>query len=563
MNYLNEVALLNQYAYQYYTLDAPEISDDEYDQRYRALQEYELAHPDEVVSYSPTQRVGDRLLAGFNKEVHGLPMLSLENAFSDDDLTKFFKKITSIKTEHTTPLEFCCEPKLDGLAVSLMYRDGVLVKALTRGDGVTGEDVTHNVKTIRNIPLQLLNYEGKGDITVRGEVVFPRDKFTEYNATATQPFANPRNAAAGSLRQLDPNVTRARALMFIGYGLYGVDNPSQFERLMLLKDYGFYIPEHVMVTSSIDEVIHYRDELGKSRESLNYDTDGMVIKVDDIALHEQIGYTAKHPKWAIAYKYPAPEVTTRLNNVVFQVGRTGKLTPVAQVSPVKVGGITVSNVTLYDQDEIHRLGLQIGDTVTIKRAGEVIPKIVARQPNSDSTEILIPTQCPACETPLSEETICLNDNCQEKVKASIRHYVSRDAMDIDGIGDKLISTLVDKGIVKRYADLYNLEDSVLSTVLGMSEKMISKLQSSIEKSKQTTLARFLYALGIPGVGLSKAQVLADGLKSIDVFKHVDVKLIMEKCDVSETISQAVVDYWAVPFNVVWVEMVQAEGVTFN
>lgn len=561
MNYLNEVSLLNQYAYKYYTLDDPEISDAEYDQRYQALLAYEESHPDEVVPYSPTQRIGDKLLAGFSKETHGQPMLSLENAFSDDDLAKFFKKIADIKTDHTTPLDFCCEPKLDGLAVSLIYQGGVLVKALTRGDGVTGEDVTHNVKTIRNIPLQLLNYDG--DIVVRGEVVFPRDKFNEYNATSTQPFANPRNAAAGTLRQLDPKVTRARALMFIGYGLYGVDNPSQFERLMLLKEYGFYIPEHVMVTSSINDVIRYRDDLGKYRESLNYDTDGMVIKVDDISLHEQIGHTAKHPKWAIAYKYPAPEVTTRLNNVVFQVGRTGKLTPVAQVSPVKVGGVTVSNVTLYDQEEIHRLGLQIGDTVVIKRAGEVIPKIMSRQPNPDSTEILIPTHCPACETVLSEELTCLNDSCQEKVKAAIKHHVSRDAMNIDGIGDKLISALVDKGIVKRYADLYILDASVLSTVLGMSDKVIIKLLSNIEKAKQTTLARFLYSLGIPGVGLSKAHALADGLKSIDVFKYADVKLIMEKCDVSETIAQAVVDYWVVPFNVVWIEMVQAEGITFN
>lgn len=563
LSYQELVAQLNHYAYQYYTLDNPEISDSEYDKLYRELQAYELVHPEEVVPYSPTQRIGDKLLAGFTTEKHARPMLSLENAFSEEEVTKFYTGLDQYS--------YCCEPKLDGLAVSLIYKDGILVKALTRGDGVEGEDVTHNVKTIRNIPLQLRG-ENLSDIEVRGEVVYPRDKFNAYNSKASQPFANPRNAAAGSLRQLDPKVTRTRELMFIGYALYGVEISSQYDRLLYLKDLGFYVSDYITKASSLADIQQYILDLSTVREKLNYDIDGAVIKVDDISLYDQIGYTTKTPKWAIAYKYPAQEVYTHLRDVSFQVGRTGVITPVAHVDPVFVGGVTVTNVTLHNADEIARLGIRIGDKVSIRRAGEVIPQITSVIEVEDRPSIRyqvgFPKGCPVCHSPLVkvEKEVayrCSNNGCPAQLKGLLKHFVSRPAMDIEGLGEKWIDQLVENKLVQRYADLYSLTKEQLLTLDRMGNKVADKLLANIQKSKQTTLAKFLYALGIRDVGQSTARDIANHFNDIDRIMKASQEDFTQIEGIGDKVASSLVEYWRDNHNQFWVHYLMTEGLDWG
>ena len=569
---------LRKYEYHYHVLDNPLVPDAEYDRLMNELKNLEWQHPEWITPDSPTQRVGAKPLEGFAQITHELPMLSLDNAFSDEELDGFLRRIENLIAQDPEKMTFCCEPKLDGLAVSILYENGSLVQAATRGDGTTGEDITANIRTIRNIPLKLNLETPPARLEVRGEVFMPQKGFNILNERALEKgektFANPRNAAAGSLRQLDPKVTRQRPLELNAYsiGIYESDDelPStHYDRLQWLKSIGIPVNGEIRLAIGREELLKFYAEIQSKRPNLGYDIDGTVLKVNDIALQEQLGFISRSPRWAIAYKFPAQEEMTVLNDVEFQVGRTGAITPVAKLEPVFVAGVTVSNATLHNGDEIERLGVVIGDTVIIRRAGDVIPQIIGvvkeRRPEN-AKKIHFPTACPVCESAvirIEGEAVARCTGglfCAAQRKEALKHFVSRKAMDIDGVGEKLIEQLMARELIHTPADLFKLDLTSLMRLERMGEKSAQNALNSIEKSKSTTLARFLYALGIREVGEATALNLANHFGTLAAIREANLETLTQVQDVGEVVANHIFRFWQEPHNVEVVEDLIKQGV---
>lgn len=568
---------LRQYEYEYHVLDNPSVPDSEYDRLFHQLKALELEHPEFLTSDSPTQRVGAKPLSGFSQIRHEIPMLSLDNAFSDAEFNAFVKRIEDRLILLPKPLTFCCEPKLDGLAVSILYVNGELTQAATRGDGTTGEDITANIRTIRNVPLQLLTDNPPARLEVRGEVFMPHAGFERLNKYALEhnekTFANPRNAAAGSLRQLDPNITSKRPLVLNAYGIgiaEGVVLPTtHYARLQWLKSIGIPVNPEIRLCNGADEVLGFYRDIQNKRSSLGYDIDGTVLKINDIALQNELGFISKAPRWAIAYKFPAQEELTLLNDVEFQVGRTGAITPVAKLEPVFVAGVTVSNATLHNGDEIERLNIAIGDTVVIRRAGDVIPQIIGvlheRRPDN-AKPIIFPTNCPVCDSQIIRiegEAVARCTGglfCAAQRKEALKHFVSRKAMDIDGVGGKLIEQLVDRELIHTPADLFKLDLTTLTRLERMGTKSAENALNSLENAKSTTLARFIFALGIREVGEATALNLANHFKTLDALKDANLEELQQVPDVGEVVANRIFIFWREAHNVAVVEDLIAQGV---
>ena len=568
---------LRQYEYEYHVLDNPTVPDSEYDRLFHQLKALELEHPEFLTSDSPTQRVGAKPLSGFSQIRHEIPMLSLDNAFSDEEFNAFVKRIEDRLIVLPKPLTFCCEPKLDGLAVSILYVNGILTQAATRGDGTTGEDITANIRTIRNIPLQLLTDNPPARLEVRGEVFMPHAGFERLNEYALEhgekTFANPRNAAAGSLRQLDPNITSKRPLVLNAYGIgiaEGVELPNtHYARLQWLKSIGIPVNPEIRLCNGTNEVLDFYRDIQNKRSSLGYDIDGTVLKINDIALQNELGFISKAPRWAIAYKFPAQEELTVLNDVEFQVGRTGAITPVAKLEPVFVAGVTVSNATLHNGDEIERLNIAIGDTVVIRRAGDVIPQIIGvlheRRPDN-AKPIIFPTNCPVCDSQIIRiegEAVARCTGglfCAAQRKEALKHFVSRKAMDIDGVGGKLIEQLVDRELIHTPTDLFKLDLTTLTRLERMGAKSAENALNSLEKAKSTTLARFIFALGIREVGEATALNLANHFKTLDALKAADLEQLQQVPDVGEVVANRIFVFWREAHNVAVVDDLIAQGV---
>jgi len=568
---------LRRYEYEYHVLDNPSIPDAEYDRLFHQLKALEAEHPELIIADSPTQRVGAKPLSGFAQIRHEIPMLSLDNAFSDEEFYAFVKRIEDRLIRLPEPLTFCCEPKLDGLAVSILYVNGVLTQAATRGDGATGEDITANIRTIRNIPLQLLMDNPPARLEVRGEVFMPHEGFERLNQQALEKgektFANPRNAAAGSLRQLDPKITSKRPLVLNAYGIgiaEGVDLPNtHYDRLQWLKSIGIPVNPEIRLCNGTDEVLDFYRDIQNKRSALGYDIDGTVLKINDIALQEKLGFISKAPRWAIAYKFPAQEELTRLNDVEFQVGRTGAITPVAKLEPVFVAGVTVSNATLHNGDEIERLDIAIGDTVVIRRAGDVIPQIIGvlhdRRP-ADARPIIFPKTCPVCDSAIVRiegEAVARCTGglfCAAQRKEALKHFVSRKAMDIDGVGGKLIEQLVDRELIHTPADLFKLDLTTLTRLERMGAKSAENALASLEKAKNTTLARFIFALGIREVGEATALNLANHFKTLEALQNADLEALQQVADVGEVVANRILAFWHEAHNVAVVNELIAQGV---
>ncbi|WP_302998875.1 NAD-dependent DNA ligase LigA [uncultured Haemophilus sp.] len=571
---------LRRYEYEYHVLDNPTIPDAEYDRLFHQLKALEATHPELITADSPTQRVGAKPLSGFAQIRHEIPMLSLDNVFSDEEFYAFVKRIEDRLIRLPEPLTFCCEPKLDGLAVSILYVNGVLTQAATRGDGTTGEDITANIRTIRNIPLQLLMDNPPARLEVRGEVFMPHEGFERLNQQALEKgektFANPRNAAAGSLRQLDPKITSKRPLVLNAYGIgiaEGVDLPNtHYDRLQWLKSIGIPVNPEIRLCNGTDEVLDFYRDIQNKRSSLGYDIDGTVLKINDIALQEKLGFISKAPRWAIAYKFPAQEELTRLNDVEFQVGRTGAITPVAKLEPVFVAGVTVSNATLHNGDEIQRLDIAIGDTVVIRRAGDVIPQIIGvlhdRRP-ADARPIVFPETCPVCDSAIIRiegEAVARCTGglfCAAQRKEALKHFVSRKAMDIDGVGGKLIEQLVDRELIHTPADLFKLDLTTLTRLERMGAKSAENALASLEKAKNTTLARFIFALGIREVGEATALNLANHFKTLEALQNADLEALQQVPDVGEVVANRILAFWHEPHNVAVVNDLIQQGVHWD
>ena len=569
---------LRHYEYHYHVLDNPLVPDAEYDRLMNELKNLEWQHPELITADSPTQRVGAKPLDGFAQVTHEIPMLSLDNAFSDEDLDGFLKRIEDRIYQNSQQLAFCCEPKLDGLAVSILYENGKLSRAATRGDGATGEDITANIRTIRNIPLKLQSDNPPARLEVRGEVFMSQQGFEQLNekalAKGEKNFANPRNAAAGSLRQLDPKITSQRPLMLNAYGIgvYESDDElpnTHFERLQWLKSLGIPVNNEITLATGRSELLAFYQRIQQKRSQLGYDIDGTVLKVNDIHLQEQLGFISKAPRWAIAYKFPAQEEMTILNDVEFQVGRTGAITPVAKLEPVFVAGVTVSNATLHNGDEIERLGIAIGDTVIIRRAGDVIPQIigiVAERRPEFAKKIEFPTACPVCQSAVVRvdgEAVARCTGglfCAAQRKEALKHFVSRKAMDIDGVGEKLIEQLMERELIHTPADLFKLDQTTLMRLERMGEKSANNALNSIEKAKNTTLARFLFALGIRDVGEATAQNLANHFGTLDAIRQADLEQLKAVQDVGDVVANRIYQFWKEPHNVEVVDDLIAQGV---
>jgi DNA ligase (NAD+) len=548
--------------YRYHTLDSIEIPDAEYDRLVRELQQLEAKHPELVTPDSPTQRVGAEPSAAFETVQHRLPMLSLDNVFSDEELREFHRRVTAKleMEEGGEALEYAAEPKLDGAAVSLLYEQGVLTRGATRGDGTKGEDITHNVRTIDSIPLRLMGEDHPSLLEVRGEVFMPRAGFEAYNAQAREAgekvFVNPRNAAAGSLRQLDPKLTAERPLDMFVYSVgivEGGDLPSQHSEVIdRLHDWGFKTcPERAVVTG-MDGCLEFYRALGEKRDALDYDIDGVVYKVNDLALQRELGFVARAPRWAIAHKFPAQEEMTVVEDVEFQVGRTGAVTPVARLKPVFVGGVTVSNATLHNIDELHRKDVHIGDTVIVRRAGDVIPEVVSvienRRPKG-AKRVQLPTRCPVCQSHVTREegeavARCTGGlYCKAQRVEALKHFVSRRAMDIEGLGEKLIEQFVEDGTVTTPADIYRLQQKQLAGRERMGDKSAENLVRAIEASKSTSLARFLFALGIREVGEATAMALASYFGKLEPIMEADPEELVKVPDVGPVVARRIRDFF--------------------
>lgn len=551
---------LRHHEYLYHVQDNPEIPDAEYDRLMRELRALEEAHPELITQDSPTQRVGAAPLSEFTQVRHEVPMLSLDNVFDEASYLAFNKRVQD-RLKSTDALTFCCELKLDGLAVSLLYEDGVLVRAATRGDGTTGENITANVRTIRAIPLKLTGENIPRRVEVRGEVFLPQAGFEKINdearRTGGKVFANPRNAAAGSLRQLDPRITAKRPLTFFCYGvglLEGGELPaSHMARLQQFKAWGLPVSDRIRLCSTPEEVLAFYHQVEADRPTLGFDIDGVVIKVDSLALQETLGFVARAPRWAVAFKFPAQEQMTTVRDVEFQVGRTGAITPVARLEPVQVAGVLVSNATLHNADEIERLGLRIGDRVVIRRAGDVIPQVVGvveSERPEDTQEIIFPTHCPVCGSDVERvegEAVARCTGgliCGAQRKEALKHFVSRRAMDVDGMGDKIIDQLVEKEYVHTPADLFKLTAGKLTGLDRMGPKSAQNVVDALEKAKQTTFARFLYALGIREVGEATAAGLAAHFGTLDALAAASIDDLQKVPDVGIVVATHTFNFFA-------------------
>ena len=571
---------LNEYNYQYYVLDDPSIPDAVYDRDMQSLIALEKQYPSLQSPNSPSQKVGGEALSAFEQVTHDVPMLSLDNAFDEESLLAFEKRLKD-RLKDTSSLHFSCEPKLDGLAVSILYENGELVRAATRGDGQVGENITANVRTISNVPLTLRGDAHPDRVEVRGEVFMPREGFAKLNEhqknAGGKVFANPRNAAAGSLRQLDSKITAKRPLMCYAYSL-GVVQPDNFtlptthsERLSQLGKWGLPLCPDIDTAEGGRGCLDYYHHILEKRDNLPYDIDGVVFKVNRIDLQAALGFVARAPRWAIAQKFPAQEEVTKLLDVEFQVGRTGAITPVARLEPVFVGGVTVSNATLHNQDEITRLGVKVGDTVVIRRAGDVIPQVVSvvdTKRTGSENDIAFPSQCPVCGSQvekLEDEAVARCTGgliCAAQRKQALKHFASRKAFDIDGLGDKLVDQLVDADLVHSPADFFTLS---LGDVVGlerMAEKSASKLLSSLEASKQTTLAKFLYALGIREVGEATAANLAAHFETLDAIRDASIEALVEVQDVGEIVATHIFNFFNESHNTDVIDALLKEGINW-
>ncbi|MGB9465951.1 MAG: NAD-dependent DNA ligase LigA, partial [Candidatus Acidiferrum sp.] len=567
---------LRYHEYRYYILDDPEISDAAYDKLMQRLQEIEAAHPELVTPDSPTVRVGGAPREGFQTVRHARAMLSLDNAFSYDALRDFDRRVREGSGKEK--IEYITEHKFDGLSISLQYEDGVLVRGVTRGDGTTGEDVTPNVKTIRSIPLQvdaavLKRTKLPSDFEVRGEVLMTRKAFEALNQqqelSGGKIFVNARNSAAGAVRVLDPSITAARRLDFFAYYLFvdgKVPFPKHSDSLGVLKQLRFRASDDWKLCNGIDTVMVYCDDWDTKREKLPYEIDGVVIKVNSTAIQNELGFTAKAPRWAIAYKYPARQETTVVNDIIVQVGRTGALTPVAVLEPVQVGGVTVSRSTLHNMDEVERLGLQIGDTVLIERAGEVIPHVLrVVKEGKHRKPFRMPKHCPECGSTIhkSEDEVayrCVNAACPAKRKESLLHFASRHAMNIDGLGEKIVDQLVDKGLVKDVADLYVLKEDEVAALDRMAEKSAQNLLEEIEGSKKNSLSRLIYALGIRFVGERTGQLLAEHFSSLEELAAADEEQLVAVNEVGPKVAAAIAEFFSEPANRQLIKKLHKAGV---
>ncbi|AST70307.1 DNA ligase (NAD(+)) LigA [Kosakonia cowanii] len=551
---------LRHHEHLYHVMDAPEIPDAEYDRLMRELRELEAQHPDLITPDSPTQRVGAAPLTAFTQVRHEVPMLSLDNVFDEESFLAFNKRVQD-RLKSSDALIYCCELKLDGLAVSLLYENGVLMRAATRGDGTTGEDITSNVRTIRAIPLKLRGENIPARLEVRGEVFLPQSGFEKINEEARRTggkvFANPRNAAAGSLRQLDPRITAKRPLTFFCYGigiLEGGELPnSHLARLQQFKAWGLPVSDRIRLCGTPEEVLAFYHKVEQDRPTLGFDIDGVVIKVDSLDLQAQLGFVARAPRWAVAFKFPAQEQLTFVRDVEFQVGRTGAITPVARLEPVHVAGVLVSNATLHNADEIDRLGLRIGDKVVIRRAGDVIPQVVnvvlSERPE-ETREVTFPAHCPVCGSDVERvegEAVARCTGgliCGAQRKESLKHFVSRRAMDVDGMGDKIIDQLVEKEYVHTPADLFRLTAGKLTGLDRMGPKSAQNVVNALEKAKETTFARFLYALGIREVGEATAAGLAAYFGTLDALIAASVDELQKVPDVGVVVAKHVHNFFS-------------------
>jgi len=561
--------------YHYYVLDAPLIPDAEYDRLFRELQQLEQEHPEFITDDSPTRRVGDQPLPGFEEVRHALRMLSLENVFSDGELADFDRRVRE-RLGTDKPVVYTAEPKLDGLAISLRYEDGRLVQGATRGDGERGEDVTSNVRTIEAIPLRLLGKEYPALLEVRGEVFMPKAGFEKLNAEARKAgdktFANPRNAAAGSLRQLDPRLTAKRPLSFYAYGLGQTDEPiadSHAAAMQQLREIGIPVSPELKCLEGIDQCLDYYANILARRDSLPYEIDGVVYKVDSFDEQSRLGFVSRAPRWAVAHKFPAQEELTVVEDIEFQVGRTGAVTPVARLKPVTVAGVTVSNATLHNMDEIERKDVRVGDTVIIRRAGDVIPEVVQVVPDrrpGNAKRPELPAHCPVCGSDVLRvegEAVARCSGglyCSAQRREGIKHFASRKAMDIEGLGDKLVEQLDEKGLVKTVADIYSLKAADIAALERMGEKSAQNLVEALEKSKATTLPRFLFALGIREVGEATARSLANHFLTLEAIEQADEDALQETPDVGPIVASHIASCFRQEHNIEVLQGLIAAGV---
>ncbi|HTS75113.1 MAG TPA: NAD-dependent DNA ligase LigA [Bryobacteraceae bacterium] len=564
---------LRHHEYLYYVLDAPEISDAEYDAMMHALQKLESEHPELITPDSPTQRVGGRPREGFIKVPHSSPMLSLDNALGEEELREFDKRVRSLLPGET--FRYVAELKMDGLSLAVQYREARMAVALTRGDGVIGEDVTENAKTIRSIPLRLKS-DAHLTCEVRGEVVLTQKSFDNANeerlAAGLPAFANPRNAAAGSLRVLDPSITAARKLDYFTYFLFHNGEPmlaSQWESLDRLESLGFKVNPRRKLCGDIEELVEFCREWEPKRDSLPYEIDGVVAKVDSVEQQNRLGWTAKAPRWAIAYKFAARQEQTVVEDIGVQVGRTGALTPVAHLKPVNVGGVTVARATLHNEDEIERLGLKIGDTILVERSGDVIPKVVRVVKEGEHRRVFhMPKHCPVCGGEIvrvegEAASRCINTNCPARLKESILHFAARGVMDIDGMGDALVDQVVDQGLVKNVADIYRLTAAQLMDLERMGKKSAEKILANIDQSRRAPLPRILVGLGIPFVGERTAQFLAEEFGDLDKIAAADEDELQRAEEVGPKVAKSISEFFHEKRNRDLVERLRAEGFDFH
>lgn len=573
---------INEHNYRYYVQDAPIIPDSEYDKLFQELLTLETQYPNLKTADSPTQRVGAEPLKGFKQVTHSIPMLSLDNAFCEEDIIAFDRRIHErLKLGETYAMEYVAEPKLDGLAVTLIYQEGVFVRGATRGDGSVGEDITENLRTINSIPLKLTLPKPPEMLEVRGEVYMPKAAFVALNkqadALGEKLFANPRNAAAGSLRQLDSHITAKRRLAFFAYSVVGQKTDKEplkthSASLDFLKKLGFPVCPENKVVVGVEGCLQFFNGLQKKRGSLPYEIDGVVYKVNDFAEQLTLGFVSRAPRWAIAHKFPAEEALTELLDVEFQVGRTGSITPVARLKPVFVGGATVSNATLHNMDEIHRKDIHINDTVVVRRAGDVIPEVayvIKEQRPKHAKAIVMPKNCPVCHSAIEKEegeavSRCTGGLfCPAQRKETIRHFASRKAMDIEGLGTKLVDVLVDQDLLKTVADIYHLQRNDVMNLERMGEKSADNLLDAIEKSKKTTLAKFLYALGIREVGETTALRLANHFLELDTLIQADKDLLEGIPDIGPVVAGHIVAFFQEPHNLKVIERLQKAGVFWD
>jgi len=582
---------IDEHNYRYYVLDEPSVPDAEYDRLFRELKVLEAEHPELVTPESPTQRVGGEALTAFGQVRHEVPMLSLGNAFEELDLTDFDRRVRDGLGLDGGVVEYSCEPKLDGLAVSLLYENGQLVRGATRGDGMTGENITANVRTVRNIPLRLHGHGWPALLEVRGEIYMPKAGFEALNAKALEQggktFANPRNAAAGSLRQLDPRITASRPLELCSYGIGQTDGvlpDTHIGILEALKGWGLPISRELKLARGVEECRAYYQDIGERRDSLPYEIDGVVFKVNAVARQRELGFRAREPRWAIAHKFPAREEVTELLDVEFQVGRTGAITPVARLKPVQVAGVTVSNATLHNMDEVARLGVMIGDSVIVRRAGDVIPQIlgvIAERRPADARPVQVPEHCPVCGSAVERTQLIKRGKgreaisqgavyrcigrlaCQAQLKQAVIHFASRRAMDIDGLGDRIVEQLVDRGLVRSPADLYCLTFEQIIELDGFAEVSTRNLLAAIANSCKPTLARFIYALGIPDVGEETAKLLARALGSLAQIERALPEVLTWLPDVGLEVAHEIHHFFEDEHNRTVIELLLRRGVTLQ